>query len=130
MIQKITTGILVGAFIGLFTTSFFLPVDSSFKELFLTKITATSIITGFFVGVYAHLSRSKFQVFLVSIAIGMLVFYAKYLITNHHFDLLTMGAFTGALLGGSFVFIRKIKGSIRKYKRLEKLRKRGFNNYG
>ena len=44
MIQKITIGILVGALIGLFTTSFFLPVDTSFKELFLTKITATPVV--------------------------------------------------------------------------------------
>ena len=48
MIQKIAIGVLAGPFIGVFKTSFFLPIETSYKELFLTKITATSIITGFF----------------------------------------------------------------------------------
>ena len=128
MIQKVITGVLIGMFIGLFTTSFFVTV-ASFQELFFTKITAASIITGFFVSIYACFSKSKFQIFLISIAIGMFIFYMKYLLTGHHFDPLTMGAFTGALLGGFFVFMHKIISSIKKYKRLEKLRKRGFNNY-
>lgn len=129
MIQKITIGIVVGALVGMFTTSFFLPVDTPLKEIFLTKITATAIITGILTGIYAHLSKSKLQVFLISIVIGMLVFFIKYLITGHHFDPLTMGAFVGALLGGAFAIYRKLNHSIKLYRRLERLRRRGFNNY-
>ena len=129
MTQKISIGIIVGTLIGMFTTSFFLSVDILLKELFLTKITATSIITGFLVGIYASLSKSKFKLFLISIAIGIFTFYMKFLLTGHNFEPVTMGAFTGALLGGAFIFIRKLKSSFRRYKRLKKLRRRGFNNY-
>jgi hypothetical protein len=129
MIQKVIIGILAGVFIGVFVTSFFLPIETVYKELFLTKITATSIITGFLAGIYAHLSKSKLQVFLISILIGMAVFYTKYLVTGHHFDPLTMGAFTGALLGGTFAIVRKLQHSLKVYKRLDRLRRRGFNNY-
>lgn len=130
MIQKITIGILAGAVIGLFMTSFFLPAETPIKELFWTKITATSMITGFLCSIYAYLSRSKLQVFIMSIIIGMLVFFVKYWITGHHFDPGIMGAFTGALLGGTFAVYRKLTHSFRVYKRLETLRKKGFNNYG
>ena len=129
MIQKVFIGIIVGAFIGMFTTSFFLPQGSSFSELFLTKITATSIITGLCCGIYGHLSKSKLQIFMVSVLIGMFVFYLKYLITGHNFDPLTMGAFTGAILGSVFAIIRKIRTSLKIMRRLQRLRRAGFNNY-
>jgi len=129
MIQKVFIGILTGALIGIFITSFFLPVDADFKQMVFSKITATSIITGLITGVYAHLSKSKLQVFLISIVIGVLVFYLKYLITGHDFDPLTMGAFVGALLGGTFAIVRKTQHVLKLNRRLRKLRKKGFNNY-
>ncbi len=129
MVRKILIGILAGFLIGVFTTSFFLPVTTPFTELVLTKITAASIITGVLTGIYASFSKSKLQVFLISIAIGITVFYAKYLITGHHFDPVTMGAFTGALLGGVFAIVRKITHSVKLYKRLNRLRQRGFKSY-
>lgn len=129
MLQKTGIGVAAGCVIGLFMTSFFLPVGTPIIDIFLTKITATSMVTGFFCGIYAYYSKSKLQVFLISIMIGMAVFFLKYLITGHNFDPLTMGAFTGALIGGVFAVIRKITYSIKVYKRLERLRKSGFNNY-
>ncbi|WP_347175503.1 hypothetical protein [Polaribacter uvawellassae] len=129
MIQKILTGIVIGCVIGLFTTSFFLPNETLFN-LFWTKITATSIVTGFFCGIYAHLSKSKLQIFLVSILIGMVVFFTKYLITGHNFDPLTMGAFTGALLGAILSVLRKIETALKIRRRLKRHRESGFNNYG
>lgn len=126
MVQKILIGILAGTLIGIFITSIFMLDETSFSELFLTKITATSIICGIFCGVYAHFSKSKLQVFLISILIGEIVFYAKYLITGHDFNPVTMGAFVGAMLGGTFAVIRKFKESLKIYTRLQKLRKRGF----
>ena len=130
MIKKIFIGILVGTLIGLFTTSFFLPKGIHLFALFWTKITATSMITGAFCGVYAYLSKSKLQTFLVSILIGMLVFYLKYVITGHNFDPLTMGAFTGALLGGVLAVVRKINTSLKVMRRLKRHRESGFNKYG
>ena len=130
MIQKIVIGILAGAVIGLFMTSFFLGAGTPLKELFLTKITATSMITGLLCAIYAYFSKSKLQVFLISILIGILVFFIKYWITGHHFDPGIMGAFTGALLGGVFAVVRKLTHSFKVYRRLETLRKKGFNNYG
>ena len=127
--QKILIGIISGMLLGMFITSFFVPEDP-LKELFWTKITATSMVTGVLTGIYAHLSKSKLQVFLISIIIGMVVFYVKYLITGHHFDPLTMGAFIGAMLGGIYAVIRKLLHSIKVYKRLQTLRRKGFNNYG
>jgi peptidoglycan/LPS O-acetylase OafA/YrhL len=130
MIQKIIIGVVAGAIIGLFMTSFFLPQDATFKELFLTKITATSMITGFLCAIYAHLSKSKLQIFIISILIGIIVFFVKYWVTGHHFDPGIMGAFTGALIGGTFAVVRKLTHSLKVYRRLETLRKKGFNNYG
>ena len=130
MIQKILTGIIIGTLIGLFTTSFFLPKGTPIVDIFWTKITATSMITGLACASYAYLSKSKLQIFLVSILIGMLIFYLKYLITGHNFDPLTMGAFTGALLGGVMAVIRKIKTSLKIMRRLKRHRQSGFNNYG
>ncbi|MFY0630305.1 MAG: hypothetical protein JXR05_07975 [Flavobacteriaceae bacterium] len=130
MFQKILIGIVAGTVIGLFMTSFFLPASTPLKELFWTKITATAMITGFFCSIYAYLSKSKLQVFLISILIGILVFYVKYWITGHNFDPGIMGAFTGALLGGTFAVVRKFTHSFKVYRRLEALRKKGFNNYG
>ena len=130
MIQKIGIGVLAGAVIGLFMTSFFLPPETPIKELFLTKITATSMVTGMLCSIYSYFSRSKFQVFVISIFIGILVFFMKYWITGHHFDPGIMGAFTGALVGGTFVIYKKFNHSIKVYRRLEMLRRKGFNNYG
>ena len=129
MIQKILIGIITGALIGVFITSFFLPINTPFKELFLTKITATSIITGVFTGIYAYLSKSKLQVFIISILIGMIIFYLKYIITGHDFDPLTMGAFVGALLGGVFSVVRKIIHSFKVHRRLKKMKTKGFNYF-
>jgi peptidoglycan/LPS O-acetylase OafA/YrhL len=130
MIQKILTGIILGTLIGVFTTSFFLPKGTPIVDIFWTKITATSMITGLACAFYAYFSKSKLQIFLVSILIGMLIFYLKYIITGHNFDPLTMGAFTGALLGGVMAVIRKIKTSLKVMRRLKRHRESGFNNYG
>lgn len=128
MIQKIFIGVLGGVFIGLFITSIFKP-DDFITDLFLTKITATSMITGFLCGIYSHLSKSKLQVFLISILIGIIVFYLKYLITGHDFEPITMGVFVGAMLGGFFATLNKITHSFKVYKRLKKLRRKVFSNY-
>ena len=74
--------------------------------------------------------KSKLNTFFICIISGAIVFYAKYLITGHDFDPLTMGLFVGAILGGFFVLLKKTTVSIKKYKRLKKLRKRGFKIYG
>ncbi|WP_299062654.1 hypothetical protein [uncultured Polaribacter sp.] len=129
MLQKIAIGILFGVLIGMFITSLFVSNDTILIELFLTKITATSIITGVFCGVYAYISKSKLQIFLVSIIIGIFVFYVKYLVTGHHYDPVTMGAFVGAMLGGIFAVLKKIIRSIKIYIKLQRHRKKGFNNY-
>lgn len=129
MLQKITLGIIAGAVIGIFTTSFFMSATTSLYELFYSKITATSMVTGLLTSIYAHLSKSKLQVFLISIIIGAVVFYLKYLVTGHHFDPITMGTFTGALLGGVYAVQRKVSHSIKVYHRLKRLRRKGFNNY-
>ena len=73
MIKKIAIGISAGAIIGIFITSIFVN-DDSILDLFLTKITATSIITGLLCGIYDHLSNSKLQVLSISILIGIIVF--------------------------------------------------------
>jgi len=129
MIQKVLIGILAGTLIGMFISSFFLPKGTPIVEIFYTKITATSIVTGLFCSMYAYFSKSKLQVFIISIFIGIITFFMKYWITGHHFDPGIMGAFTGALLGGTFAIIRKLTHSFKVYKRLEALRKKGFNNY-
>jgi hypothetical protein len=67
---------------------------------------------------------------VISIFIGILVFFMKYWITGHHFDPGIMGAFTGALVGGTFVIYKKFNHSIKVYRILEMLRRKGFNNYG
>ena len=128
MFQKIIIGILSGFLIGLFVTSIFVSKETTFLELFLSKITATSIFTGAICGIYAHKSKSKLKVFLVSIVIGIAIFYLKYIITNHNYDPITMGAFVGAMLGGTFAVIRKITHSIKVYNRLQRHRKKGFTH--
>ena len=128
MIKKLIIGILSGVLIGLFITSIFTTKDTSLIELFLTRITATSIITGVFCSVYYHLSKSKLKVFLVSIFIGIITFYVKYLITGHNLDPITMGAFVGAMLGGIFAVVRKLTQSMKIYNRLQRHRKKGFKN--
>ncbi|WP_158840748.1 hypothetical protein [Polaribacter sp. L3A8] len=126
MIKKILIGIISGLLLGMFVTSIFIADEINIIELILTKITATSIITGFFVGIYAHLSKSKLKVFLVAIFIGIIIFYLKYLITGHNFDPITMGAFLGAMLGGIFAVVRKVTHSIKVHNRLQRHRKKGF----
>jgi len=127
MIQIIIIGVLAGTAIGMFLSSFFLPTDTPIFGIFWTKITSTAIITGFLTSIYAHFSKSKLQVFIISIFIGIIVFYVKYWITGHHFDPVIMGGFTGALLVGTYAVVRKLTSSFRVYKRLETLRKKGFN---
>lgn len=128
MIKKVVLGIFFGILIGMFITTIFVSKDTSISKLFLSKITATSIITGIICGFYAHLSKSKLQVFLISILIGAITFYLKYLITGHDYDPLTMGAFVGAMLGGAFAVIRKLTQSLRIYRRFQRLKKRSFNS--
>jgi hypothetical protein len=128
MIRKIVIGILSGVLIGLFVSSIFSSKETTLLELFLTKITATSIITGAFCGIYYHVSKSKLKVFLVSIFIGIITFYVKYLITGHNLDPITMGAFVGAMLGGIFAVVRKLTQSMKIYNRLQRHRKKGFKN--
>jgi len=124
MFQKITIGIVAATLVGVFITSIFVNKDVSILSLFLTKITATSIITGIFCSIYAFFSKSKLQVFIISIGIGIAVFYIKYLITGHHFDPITMGAFVGAILGSIFAILKKIKQSVNLYAKLQTLKKR------
>ncbi|QOD60175.1 hypothetical protein H9I45_12605 [Polaribacter haliotis] len=129
MIRKILIGIIAGALTGMFVTSVIVTDTNSLLELFLTKITATSIITGVFCGAYVYFSKSKLKTFFVSIIIGIVLFYIKFLTTGHDFDALTMGAFVGAMLGGVFAIISKILDSYKIYNRLQKRRKKGFGNY-
>lgn len=129
LIQKILIGIVAGTILGMLMTSFFLPSGSSLEDLFLTKITAPAIVTGFFCAIYAYYSKSKLQTFMISIFIGMLVYFIKYWITGHNFDPGVMGAFVGAIVGALFALIRKLTHSFKVYRRLEALRKRGFNQY-
>ena len=129
MIHKILTGAISGAFVGIFVTAVILMNTNDLLELFLTKITATAIITGVLCGIYAHLSHSKLQIFFISILIGITVFYLKYLITGQNLDASTMGAFVGAILGGLFAIIKKVAHSYRVFKKLSKRRSKGFGNY-
>lgn len=129
MIQKILIGIISGALVGIFVTAIILPNTSNFLELLVTKITATAIITGILCGIYAKLSNSKLQVFFISILIGIIIFYFKYLITGHDLDVFTMGAFVGAMLGGIFAIVSKATHSYKVYTRLHQRRRKGFGNY-
>lgn len=126
MIQKVFLGILLGGIVGVFTTSFFIGEDPTLRELVFTKITATSLITGMLCGIYGHFSKSKLQVFIVSIIIGILVFYLKYKITGHHFDPVTMGAFTGCLVGGGLAVIRKATQSYKLYRRIKRIQQTDY----
>ena len=129
MYYKTIIGIVAGTILGMFITSFFMTPGIKLFALFWTKITAPTIATGLFCGLYAHYSKSKFQIFVISILIGVITFYLKYLITGHDFDPIMMGAFSGAILGGLMSAVRKIEESIKVRKRLKALRKKGFTNY-
>ena len=129
MIKKIAVGLLSGTIIGMLISSFFLPSNFYILDLLWSKITATSIIVGMLTSIYGHLSKSRLQVFIISIFIGVIVFYIKYWITGHHFDPAIMGAFTGALLGVIYAIVRKSTHSLRINKKLQMLREKGFNNY-
>lgn len=122
MVQKISIGILTGILVGMFITSMFLFENVKIVDLILTKITAASIISGVFCGFFAHYSKSKLQIFVVSIIIGAIIFYIKYLITGHNFDPITMGIFVGAMLGGTFAVVKRITTYMATYKRLKRLR--------
>ncbi len=126
IIVKTLIGIVVGLVTGMFTTSFFLQPDASLAEIFFTKITATSIISGLCCGIYASYSNSKFQIFTISIVLGIVIFYSKYLITGHHFDPITMGAFTGGIIGACLSITHKIMHSLKVQKKLSALRNKGF----
>ena len=60
----------------------------------------------------------------------MLTFYLKSVITGQDYDPLTMGAFTGALLGGLLAMFKKLAASLKVMRRLKRHRQRGFNKYG
>ena len=128
MIQKLIVGVISGTVVGVFITSIFVPPETSIGELFLTKITTTSIATGLLCSIYAHLSKSNLQVFVMCILIGLLVFYIKYWLTGHDFDPGIMGTFTGAIIGAIFAIYRELKRSYRIHKRLRIRRKRGFSD--
>ena len=121
---KVGIGIIAGTILGMFITSFFMAPGIKLFALFWTKITAPTIATGFLCGLYAHYSKSKFQIFFISILIGVIVFFLKYLLTGHHFDPIIMGAFSGAILGGLMSIVRKVEQSIKVNKRLKALRKK------
>lgn len=129
MVYKVLIGIIAGTVLGMFITSFFMTPGIKLFALFWTKITAPTIVTGLCCGLYAHYSKSKFQIFVISILIGIVVFFVKYLITGHHFDPVIMGAFSGAILGGLMSMIRKVEQSLKKRQRLKALRNKGFANY-
>lgn len=120
---------IAGTILGMYITSFFMTPGIKLFALFWTKITAPTIVTGVCCGLYAHFSRSKFQIFVISILIGIIIFFLKYLLTGHHFDPIMMGAFAGAILGGLMSLVRKVEQSIKMRKRLKALRKKGFSNY-
>ena len=107
--KKILIGILTGIFIGIVITSIFATRGTSLIDLFLTQITATSIVTGILCGIYTHYSKTKLRKFIFSVGIGIIVFQIKYLITGHDFNPPLMGAFVGAGLAGMFAARRKIK---------------------
>ena len=98
MLKKIAIGLFSSTIIGMLMTSIFLPVGTPLFEIFWTKITATSIIVGLLTSIYGHFSKSKLQVFVISIFIGMIVFNIKYWITVHHFDLQLWGHLQGLFL--------------------------------
>ena len=130
MIRKVFIGLIAASIIGMFVDSFFVADSTTLRSLFLSKITLTSLIVGFLAGIYAAFSKSKLQVFLISVIIGICTFYLKYLVTGHDLDPLTMGAFVGALLGGVFAIDKKIRRSIVVYRRLKRLRmQRTDENY-
>lgn len=129
MIKKIIIGVLAAALVGMFVNSFFVGPETSYRSLLFSKIAVTSIFTGFLCGIYSSLSQSKLQVFLISVVIGIIVFYTKYFVTGHDLDPLTMGAFVGAMIGGVLAIDKKIRRTLKLYKRLKKLREKGFTDY-
>lgn len=130
MLQKIFIGVFSGAIVGMVITSMFINEPKIIEALFFTKITATAIVTGLVCGLISWKIKSKLNTFFSCVLAGPIVFYIKYLITGHDFDPITMGLFVGAILGGVFVLYTKITVSIKRYRRLKKLRRRGFKIYG
>lgn len=130
MLQKNFIGIFFGAVVGMAITSMFINEPRTINDLFLTKITATSIVTGLVCSIISWKIKSKLNTFFTCTLAGPVVYYIKYLITGHDFDPITMGLFVGSILGGVFVLFTKITVSIKKYRRLKKLRRRGFKIYG
>ena len=111
--SKILIGIIVGMLVGILISSYFVN-DYTFDKIVYTKITLSAIISGVLSGIYAHKSMKELNVFLVSILIGVVVFYIKYLITGHDFDPINMGGLTGAVIG--FVFFAMHRLSLKKRK--------------
>jgi len=129
MIRKVTTSTIIGLILGMLITAYFIGSNKPLIDYFWCKITASAIITGFLIGLYDYFSKSRFQVFYMSIVIGILVFYVKYWITNHHYDPGIMGAFTGAVLGGVLATLSVLKQNLKASKRIEGLMKKGFGRY-
>jgi hypothetical protein len=104
--KKISLGIIVGAMLGIFISSYFVN-DYSFEKIIYTKITLSALLTGLFSGGYANFHPKPFNLFIGCLFIGAVIFYVKFLITGHNFDPINMGTFTGALLGFLFYAIEK-----------------------
>lgn len=105
--KKISIGIFLGLLLGSLISSYFVN-DYTFEKIIYTKITLSSLITGLLCGMYAAIDVKPFNLFIGCLFIGAIVFYAKFLITGHHYDPINMGTFTGAIIGFIFYAIKKI----------------------
>lgn len=106
--KKISIGIIIGALLGMLISSYFVN-DYTFEKVIYTKITLSTLLVGLFCGSFANLHLKPFNLFMGCLVIGIVVFYAKFLITGHHFDPVNMGTFTGAMIGSIFYVMEKIK---------------------
>ena len=105
--KNITIGIFAGVLLGILISSYFVH-DFSFEKVIYTKITLSTLITGIICGTYANFHIKPFVLFIGCLFIGVVVFYAKFLLTGHHFDPINMGVFTGAIIGSIFYAIKRI----------------------
>lgn len=105
--KKISIGIIAGITLGILISSYFVH-DYTFDKIIYTKITLSSIITGILCGAYAHSYLKPFYIFLGCLFIGTSVFYVKFLLTDHYYDPINMGTFTGAMIGFLFYAIEKL----------------------
>ena len=99
--RNLITGLLVGVILGVFSTSLFAE-QFSFRDAIISNFTITSVITGIICASLANYLRWDFGIVLGSVVIGILVFYAKFLITGHHHDPIFMGLFNGLIFGSMF----------------------------